>query len=443
MVLLVATSAVVVSLLGGCTTPTKKKVDPYEQAASELPAALARAKELGLPMVASDLKRKLPIDPKDNMAVDVRKIQKIVNSDKELSKRLDGFLEMRRSALDAKMILAKLKTLKNLPDLAFEMSKKPECSFVDDWDTIPWISINDYWPANNVGLLLAAKGRAEFELGQWETGQRDLQAATRINHVLEHAPCEYPFYRTMIDDSRITRGYLQAVRTWHHDTEKLLQIKKRFQNLPELSKVRPMLDTAFYYNLVLSRNQIDYPSTPTSQEFWRHDQPQNLRRSGEPDGTVQRALAARNIQSWLQFYDTVDQARSEPDMLDSFVQLQVQSERTVDPTAISRPTPYLVATCIEQRLSSIAARNCIQGLIDVLLFHEKNHRFPNSMDEAGCRLLDPYTGTLLKLKIEGNRCTVSSAGPKNSAIDRWKVKHPKGDFGPPYSFAIYFSCLVR
>ena len=128
-----------------------------------------------------------------------------------------------------------------------------------------------------------------------------------------------------------------------------------------------------------------------------------------PKETIGDAYQARLLEFWIGAYRAMEQADNPREMAERLLQASVEARRSTDPTQrLNRLLAPVYDNMGAAVMRNIAQRHAIELLGRALVFRAQKGRFPDSLEEMGAVLEDPFTGRPMVYKRVGDDVIVYS-----------------------------------
>lgn len=386
----------------------------FSQAAARLPAMKAQARELGLPVTADEVVPGVGIDDDENAAVG------LVSS---VSRFLELPLDTRvllRDIADAAMRGEPdaLRQGLDLPvptdDILNTVSKAVVLEQVDfgrDWSLGNRLSFPDAAGTKFAVRMFAFRALARAANGEWDLAVDDLAAGYRTSRVIGTDPTIQSFYSQVSSEAVLAVATERLLGMAAADERRLKQVVDVLTANPASIDFPRAMRHELYSGMVACRdirgflNEVMAGSPEEKDREYRRLVPRSV-----PKETIGDAYQARLLEFWIGAYRSMEQAKNPREMAERLLQASVEAQKSTDPT--QRLNRYLVPVYDNMgaaAMRNIGQRNAVEALGRALLFRAAKGRFPDSLEEMGTVLEDPFTGKPLLYRRSGDTVLVYSA----------------------------------
>jgi hypothetical protein len=395
----------------------------YANAAADLSAELDRAKRLGLPLTAEDMRPSPPVGEGENAAPLYREMQQEFDS-----VRFDWngaeLARAKRSAYteehaDASMLEEALAKYERFLQLAVAASRKPRVDWNRAWDRAFWITFPEFAQLKGAAQWLTIRAAHQIRHGELDKGIQDLEAASRIAvHAGEEPVLIAGLVRVGIE-SHVLRCVELGITLNERRPQNLRKLAAFVEGMPKLRELDHYLRGEVYFGYDFAsrfgvyfdemRRQADereFEDLGLGVESWRLMPPLI--------GTslVQDAYAARALGYWNDMFEIRNQLRLDSRAmgfeLDRMARRYETSSRPCDVMgAVMFPIFANAGSAFDRDRANRASH---LGLIAALEYRARHGQLPKDLAQAGFAMQDPFGGEPLKLHVREDGIAVSSIG---------------------------------
>lgn len=411
-------------LLTSCGNPARAA---FEKAASELPAAEAEARRLGIPLSGADLMPNPPVPREDNAAPLLRAASQQFRT--AASKSRGWEVEMGRALADptpAQLVSAQntLQPLDDALDQAVLASTKPRVDFGRNWksDEVRDLTFPELSDGKNLVKGLVQRAQLRAHQGDTQGATQDFRAAITIGRYMNTEPTMIGALVRVAIDALVVRGMEYALTARPTDAAFAAELDAlAATQLDHPVELLESLRGEIIFGLAAANMPVDklLPMAtgavdPADIEALRNQAQVRGRLAprGVPEDIRQRAYRARALQPWIEIYADKEAQRDNRTLLNRMAEIEKMRELDRDPTlAMHQLFSTSYAAMGNSILMGQARWHVVRGLMAVLRFKAAKGRYPASLAEAGFNESDPFTGKPLRLKVEGETVRVYSVGP--------------------------------
>ncbi|MFQ3588303.1 MAG: hypothetical protein SNJ74_07895 [Fimbriimonadaceae bacterium] len=386
----------------------------FSQAAARLPAMMAQARELGLPVTADEVVPGADVDDDANAAVGL-----VASVARFLELPLDTRVLLRdiadaaqRGEPDA------LRQGLDLPEPTDEILDRVAASVVlehvdfgRDWSLGNRVSFPDAAGTKFAVRMFALRALARAANGDWDRALDDLAAGYRTCRVIGADPTIQSFYSQVSSEAVLFVATERLLGMAAADKNRLEPIVAVLADNPATIDFPRAMRHELYSGMVACRdirgflNEVMAGSPEEKDREYRRLVPRSLSKE-----TIGDAYQARLLEFWIGAYRSMEQAKNPREMADRLLQASVEAQRSTDPT--QRLNRYLVPVYDNMGaavMRNIGQRHAVETLGRALLFRASKGRFPDSLEEMGTVLEDPFTGRPLFYRRSGDTVLIYSA----------------------------------
>ena len=278
-------------------------VGPYDLPAQSrrLEAVIEESKRLGLPMTQEDLKPEEPVPDDQNAAPDVVRLAEEFSRSQRL---LDPSYLNLDTTERAELEEAVTKVGPHLDGIVTALETKPGWSIDRDYDLAPHLLFPEYANFKSVAKYLASRAVLRADGGDAEGAVRDLRAARDLRQRFASETVLIAFLVAVAIDAIALRASEEVMTAFSDDTEALGQIEAMLMETEHRIDPRPALRGEFYFALTMTRNLEAYGGFQAILGSVSNDtnipqlDPDDLIRSGLPEGMFSRAFMASAASEW-------------------------------------------------------------------------------------------------------------------------------------------------
>ncbi len=361
----------------------------YEEAAAKLDAEVAKAKEVGVPLVAKDLAPDPPVRDDENAATLYLKA---------------GYAATGKGGNTSVI------------ELAHEAAGKPKCDFARDWDLGPALLFPDLARAKNVAKILAADADGQAVTGNHDAAISDLRAIVAIGNDAASDPIIISELVSIACQSIMLRSAERCIDS-ATDVATLKKYEAFFDAGPPNVDVVRLLKGESYIGTTTMRNlrafgvnnrNVDAFYSPTAS----HIDSDMLQRSGMPTNLKDRAYLARHLENWNTILGKKNEVRS-PRQLFMIAASVMQSNHgphkpSYDLDQMLAPVYISVGTVMDR---NDASWQVTRALVKARIYKLQNGRYPDSLKEIAFSESDPFSGQSYRYISDGRSVRIYSIGP--------------------------------
>jgi hypothetical protein len=383
---------------------------PYAVAGKDLPATLAKAKQLGLPLSASEMPARTKVKPEDNAAPILRETAKIVVLMYGNTDFMDIVPRRHRHFWQGDPQFSYASILKQ----TLLASRKPSCDFEIDWDAVPWeLPVRQVDAMRAMVLLLCEQGHHAIQEGDFKKALKYIDDAYHLGEMLSETPLVMTVQAGLTSQIQTCSVVNRLIIVSAQDAVKLRQIRSHLEKWTNTIDVKPIIRGEFYYTLALGRNVSGYAAFEGIQDRrgLKLSHPSRIERSGEPRGLLVRGMVAKYLNALIH----IEEKRlTHPNGLELHSYLLNGWRK--DANAVKKTTPwderaYHKFDMLQwNSMEADANRECLKALISALLFKIEKGRLPKDLAELGPVATDPFDQKPLKMVLRNGVLRVYSVG---------------------------------
>jgi len=363
----------------------------YGQAAADLPAQLALAKQEGLPVTLDQLVADMKVSDADNAGPDYKALFPIIlapGSVRDAFRPFDGISE-KDSGIAAKR--AALPALTAVLEQARQISSKPRCNFNRDYRKGFALALPEFSYLRRIARALCFESETRSREGNWAGALHDLKAAQKIGRHLGDEPIEVGVLIQLSTEVLVQRSFERVIADHAQNAPFLAEAKRVEDGFGPLPDFRRTVGT----NLVITSAALKDPETlkylqepPGSDSF-----KEPLAKFRFNISTVRDAYADKAVSRYRQLYAAIS-----PRMEDweanrtamAAVYQQVRQDRS--PANNLGPLFFEVSDILgDVPGEAIAYRNLIGTELHLLIDRQKTGKLANKLPHSNSSMLDPFT----------------------------------------------------
>ncbi len=374
------------------------------RAASTLPAELAKARALKIPLEWDDLDPHLP--PEQNAAP--LYLQAIAKFKKLPPETVQDLFPV-RGALDAPKRRKALETYVDVLPLLERASRVPHCFFERDWSRVWNEGLAPLAQMKTLVKLACAKAEWEARAGRMESGIAWLQVGATLSRHVGEEP-SLMGWMTQGSAEYIVTGSLQRIVDPEQITDRQITLLRSVVDKMGADPIRGLqgeFALRFHFYEGLDEMLAEYHPrdgwwgiteafgySPFGQQF----NPRAFLPAMQDRKLVERAYQARVLSRWIPYLQEVKAASGDPKRLDrasTNLQIAITKGTNRIDRAEGQLSDYETSTSYKRKVAG--HRMALQAL-DVLAFRVRTGRLPKTLAEVGTPLLDPFDDKPLRYK---------------------------------------------
>lgn len=409
--------AVMLTLCGVGGYAITRTIFDYPYAARELDAAVAEAKQLGLPWEAKDLAPNPPVREAENAAPLLIPVFKALDSQAPAGRVRNEAINKAAGA-NATPAQRQAALKENGSVLAnLDRALQKDRFWMDrDWDEGAALLFPEYAATKSAVKLLTVRAEVKREAGNFHGAADDLAKAQRLARMIGEEPiliaglvnlaCESIVYREV--EELIEKGMRQPAAL--KEAERLLATSLPRDLFAQHLRGEVYMGIATIRNLRRSGG-IESLTNMGEMGSSEPDPSIPLLRTGVPQSVAERAFLARHLQAWSLIFRDIRSGRGPLEIsrrADAIAQ-EMEEKRTASHVlnAILFPV-FSQAGAAYVRVE--ANRRALQGLSKVVAYRTRTGRCPATLAAAGFNETDPFDGKPMRMVVKGEQVRVYSVG---------------------------------
>jgi len=363
----------------------------YGQAASDLPAQLALAKQEGLPVTLDELVAGMRVSDAENAGPDYKALFPIIlspGSVRDAFRPFDGFSE-KDPDNDAKR--AALPALTAVLEQARQISAKPRCDFNRDYRKGFALALPEFSYLRRIVRALCFESETRSREGNWAGALEDLKAAQKIGRHLGDEPIEMGVLIQLSTEVLVQRSFERVIADHAQNAAFLAEAKRVEDGFGPLPDFRRTIGT----NLVITSAALKDPETlkllqetPGSESF-----KDPLAQFRFNISTVRDAYADKAVTRYRQLYAATSSRLEDWEAnraAMATVYQQVRQDHS--PSNALGPLFFDISDLLgDVPGEAIAFRNVIGTELHLLIDGQKTGKLANKLPDNDPSSLDPFT----------------------------------------------------
>jgi hypothetical protein len=395
------------------------RVWDYLPASQELPAALAKAERMGLPMHAMDLDPNPPVDESDNAAPTIRAF----TAEARASGRFDLDVPLKKGDLAA--VEAGLARYDRLLTLAHDAASKPGVDFKRDWDLGPALLLPELADMKVAVKALCARAQVRASKNDMDGAISDLRDALVLSDHAGSDPILIGLLVKIACRAIAYKSVQHVAAQWANEPAHLELLERLLREPRSPLDFRKSLHGEVFMGVAFLRNYNvmggEKMLTSNGGDLPKID-PRRLRRDGVPGAVKPRAYLARHLQGWTSVWDKINgDPRAAGKVLDEMGRrTEAQRAKSYALAAILNPVFSQAGTTI---VKSRADEATTLALVRALKRRGETGGWPSKLTE-----IDPFDGKPLRIRAQKDGSvrvySVGEDGHDDLGKDRSEVKNP-------------------
>ena len=373
----------------------------------------ARARELGLPVTAEEVVPGAKVADQDNAAVGlVAAVARFLEMPLEIRTQLRETADAAMRG-DADALRRGLDLPAPVDDILAEAAASVVLDGVDfgrDWSLGSRVSFPDVSGTKFAVRMFALRALARAQDGDWDRALQDLASGYRTSRVIGTDPTIQSFFAQVSSETVLATATERMLGIAASDGARLEQIVDVLSGNPASIDFLRAMRHELYSGMVACRdirgflNEVMAGSQQEKEREYRRLVPRSV-----PKETIGDAYQARLLEFWIGAYRAMEQADNPREMAERLLQASVEARRSTDPTQrLNRLLAPVYDNMGAAVMRNIAQRHAIELLGRALVFRAQKGRFPDSLEEMGAVLEDPFTGRPMVYKRVGDDVIVYS-----------------------------------
>lgn len=384
---------------------------PYLERESRLDVALAKSRELGVPLTTEALKARWPVAPNENAGpplLDAIATLQAVPKNVRLS---PAEFQAMANAGDPKLA-SRLNSIGVALDKAVSASKLPKLDFERDWNQGYKLSYSELGDSKQLIRYLAVRAQEKATKGDLVSGLADFRACYRIASLLGQDPTTLALTTQITAFAIVDVAVQKVIPAFAKDRNQLVALRDTVKRERQVGDWSRALFGEAYIGIASIRGVKDWtelaylyspdigPSNPFMQiPAWM------------AANTVRDAFMAEYLQSFNQAIEAGGSPMELQAVLDKVESLSRNLENGKHPTTAIRSIllpSFPVSDDSFRRCRAVA--RCMDVLFDVYVYRAEKGSFPDNLKQAAIGDADPYQkGPLIYKKLK-DRIVIYSTG---------------------------------
>lgn len=407
--------------------------DSFKAAADRLPAAIERARALGLPFSLEELNRGRSVPNADENAAET-----VLALGRELDKQSGGWADI--ATLEKLAVKKEMGPVRNglkAYQVALELSEKAtryqRLDFGRDWDFGWKTSFGEYATIKQAARLLGIRAQVKAAAGDVSGVLADLG---RIHTFAQLIADERTLVGVEVSMATLEVGEKAAERVaalWVNNDDRLERLEKFLAAPVRLPSLTDAARGDFYMGVASARNLGDLRTESYREDlgkaFGKKWESASIVRDGIPQSLVAQAILTRHIESWLAIWPQLtsdDNALKRISAIDAIV---TPDEHDMDPLNYIFELLHVSETAVQAPAAEIdilARGACTRTLVAALRYKIANGHYPATSADLAVHETDPWSGGPIRIWSNNEQIRAYSVGPDGKDDDgKTYVELPK------------------
>lgn len=411
-------------LMAGCGN------DDLSQAARELPAALAKAKGLGLPLTAAEVAPKRDVPDSRNAFLALQRYKPGPEQEAWMKQAQDaeGKGEWREVG----------RLIRQNPQFVREAERIADMDYASarDYDETMNIAFPEMAHIRELVRIVRLQAVARANDQDLEGVVKAQERMRRVAEFLNHDPSIIAVLVQIASEAIRMRTLDDIAEAWSNRPQLLRALADRMQ--PTLTpNLLNAFRSEFYMGVSFLRNIEPNTDLKKLMDFNSQAEPPKVtvtKRDGLPAGVRNQAYLARHVQAYLAAWPKMQAAKDLRQFEEAVKALDVQPGKGPSYLALEVLTPVFTQVA-SAGMRSQANGDLVTAKVAALEFRARTKRLPKSLAEIGVNSTDPFTGKPYGYRVEGNGFRIWSVG-QDRVDDGGKTRQEAGGLpaGSPQSY---------
>ncbi len=427
--------AVLICGIGGAVLLFGSKIVDIGQASGELGSAEKAYRSAGLPWVANEVRKDLPIPAgKDAYPVVTNAIKLLKRHD------YDKDIPLILKSVDfgpPEKARERLKPYVGVIDLAIEATRYPNIDYRRDYDLGPNLLLPEFASLKAIAKLTCYRAELEARAGDTQAAVRDLKASWHLGLLAAKDPILIGML-VAISIEAITCRSLQHCIYFERDNSNALEALSHVLDGATAPRFVDAMRAEAFMGVAAIRNLHAFGGieglsglSDGESKLPRID-PKTLVRSGLPDDAMSRAFMARHLQVWSEFAKmTVQAAGDDRKLSRSMDRLIEKIEQRKSVSNILNEILFPVFgqagdAVVKEQAEIIASR----ALLVAARARAVTGKIPSTIADIPGKWIDPFNGLPMHVRRDGQQFRVYSVGPNlkdDGGVLRSELKDKSSD----------------
>ncbi len=417
----------IVSILTlGCCSGVLWFVD-FPITARKVDKAVADYRAAGLPWEASEIMT--PVADHENAAIELNRAWELMADEKlaHASQRLQTAI----NSGDRAKTVHILREVDPLLDILTKASKKPKLDYKRDWDKGFDLEFPEYTLAKEGVKQLSYRAIFRAQNQDLDGALSDLTTMNRLANLQPHEPALIPLLVGIACNAIYLRTAEKVAYAIRKDRAGLKRLEETVTNLSFNHDFKEAMRAEAFLGVAFVRNAPAGVIFDPDEFMNSYSNPQELVRSGVPQGAVKRAYLVRHIQAQLFFQEVL--SRSDLTPREKAHKIDLYFEKIGKPIPqMSQFGNYIIIPTVGQSAVALertaTQKQLTLALIRSVDFHRQHGRYPKDLGEiSATSITDPF-GHGAMIKEAGGVFFIYTAGlnqqDDGAQNDDWVVQTP-------------------